>query len=98
MSPVYDMCVDGQSLSDIQTQLNMAARSLENIEKSLDESFIKTRGKLEGYQFEKSRKMNDECKRGLQVAEHNIESGIKYVGELQILLDEYLTKCKYDEG
>ncbi len=95
MSTAYDMCVDYDTLCEVQDKLKKIEYDLTNSNEQMLKAINSSQDFLAGNQFEKAKNTTTAC---LQISKRtgtNIHKAMEYIEKLKNSLDEY-GRCSYD--
>ena len=85
----YDMCVDCDTLNEIEDHLKRINYNLENSIQSMSSAIQDSKEYLSGYQFEKAKRTTEVCISSSKKTANNIRYAIKYLKDIEGVLDEY---------
>ena len=97
MENEFDMCVDFNSLCDIEEKLKNIGSNLTGATEQMLLAIQESQGFLEGQQFEKAQKTTMSCINVTAKTNNNIRNALRYIEQLKSQIDAY-NKCKYEEG
>ena len=97
MTYQYDMCVDQESLFEIEERLRTIKTSLELAAEQMQDAIQRSLDFLAGDQFDKAREITENNIAETKDAVQNIENELTYIRSLQEQLEKY-NNCAYDEA
>ncbi len=95
MSMTYDICVDYDTLCELQYKLELITHDLTNSTEQMTCAIQSSQEFLAGYQFEKAKKTTMECVKLTVKTGNNIRHAMEYLDKLKAVLDEY-ERCAYN--
>ena len=90
----FDMCVDYDTLCDVQDKLKKIEYDLTNSTDQMEKAIVTSQSFLAGNQFEKAKRTTDACVRVTRKTEINIRNAMDYLEKLKGSLEEY-GRCSY---
>lgn len=94
MEAVYDMCVDYDTLMQIEDKLQKIEYDIQESTKKMTEAIQRSGDFLAGKQFEKARNTTMACVELTVRTNNNIRKARSYILDIRNLLEEY-GKCGY---
>ena len=95
MGETFDICVDYNTLCDLQYKLELIMHDLINSTEQMTHAIQNSQQFLAGYQFEKAKKTTLECISLTEKTENNIRHAMEYLEKLKGILEEY-GHCAYN--
>ena len=90
----YDICVDYDTLCELQYKLELITHDLANSTEQMTSAIQRSQEFLAGYQFEKAKKTTMACVNLTVKTGNNIRHAMEYLDKLKAVLDEY-GRCAY---
>jgi hypothetical protein len=94
MSASYDICLDYDTLCDLQYKLELITHDLSNSTEQMSRAIRDGQQFLAGYQFEKAKSITFACVNLTAKTGNNIRHAIEYLEQLKAILEEY-GRCAY---
>ena len=94
MSGTYDICVDYDTLCELQYKLELISHDLTNSTEQMKRAIQNSQEFLAGYQFEKAKKTTMDCVNLTGKTSSNIRHAMEYLEKLKGILEEY-GRCVY---
>ena len=94
MSTAYDICVDFDTLCELQYKLELITHDLTGSTEQMKRAIQNSQEFLAGYQFEKAKKTTMACVSLTEKTANNICHAIEYLEKLKAVLEEY-GRCAY---
>ena len=94
MSTEYDICVDYDTLSELQYKLELITHDLTYSIEQMTHAIQSSQKFLAGYQFEKAKQITLACVKLTQKTSKNIQHATEFLKELKTILEEY-GRCAY---
>ena len=95
MSMAYDICVDYDTLCELQYKLELITHDLTNSTEQMTRAIQYSQEFLVGYQFEKAKKTTMACVNLTAKTGNNIRHAMEYLEKLKAFLEEY-GRCTYN--
>ena len=89
MASTYDICVDYDTLCEIEYKLELIAHDLSNSNEQMVRAISVSQDFLAGNQFEKARRTTMECARLTEKTSGNIKHAVEYLEKLKDMLTKY---------
>ena len=97
MSAEYDICVDYETLCELQNKLKIIAYDLTSSTDQMNRAVQNSQEFLAGHQFEKAQKTTMACISLTERTNQNIGRAAEYLETLKGVLEEY-GRCAYAGG
>ena len=94
MSGTYDICVDYDTLCELQYKLELISHDLTNSTEQMIGAIQKSKGFLAGNQFEKAKRITSACVNLNGQTRNNLRNAKEYLEKLKGILEEY-GQCVY---
>ena len=94
MNTAYDICVDYDTLSELQYKLELITHDLANSTEQMTRAIQNSQEFLAGAQFEKAKNTTMTCVNLAEKTANNIRHAMEYLEKLQAVLEEY-GRCSY---
>lgn len=94
MSNTYDICVDYDTLCELQHKLELIKHDLTNSTDQMKRAIQNSQEFLAGYQFEKAKRTTMACVSLTEKTSNNIRHAMEYLEKLKGVLEEY-GRCAY---
>lgn len=94
MSKTYDICVDYDTLCELQYKLELITHDLTNSTEQMTRAIQNSQEFLAGYQFEKAKRTTMACVSLTAKTSNNIRHAMEYLEKLKGVLEEY-GRCAY---
>ena len=94
MSMAYDICVDYDTLCELQYKLELITYDLAKSTEQMTRAIQNSQEFLAGYQFEKAKKTTMVCVNLTAKTGNNIRHAMEYLENLKAILEEY-GHCAY---
>lgn len=94
MSKAYDICVDYDTLCELQYKLELITHDLTNSTEQMTRAIQNSQEFLAGYQFEKAKRTTMACVNLTAKTDNNIRHAMEYLEKLKAVLEEY-GRCTY---
>lgn len=94
MSGTYDICVDYDTLCELQYKLELISHDLINSTEQMTRAIQNSQEFLAGYQFEKAKSITMACANLTGKTSNNIRHAMEYLEKLKGILAEY-GRCAY---
>lgn len=94
MSKTYDICVDYDTLCELQYKLELITHDLTNSTEQMTRAIQNSQEFLAGYQFEKAKRTTMACVDLTAKTGNNIRHAMEYLEKLKGVLEEY-GRCAY---
>ncbi|WP_028236466.1 hypothetical protein [Pseudobutyrivibrio sp. MD2005] len=95
MSTGFDMCVDYDTLCEVQEKLKKIQYDLSNSTEQMVKAINSSQDFLAGNQFEKAKNTTAACLQISSRTGNNIQHAMEYLEKLKNTMDEY-GRCSYD--
>lgn len=96
MNATYDMCVNYETLCEIEDKLQLIEHNLNNSTEIMFSAIERSQEFLSGNQFEKAKNTTKNCLELTEKTSINIKQAKDYIAELRTVLNEY-GMCSYNE-
>lgn len=97
MAAGYDICVDYDTLCDMEDKLKKIEYDLHNSSDRMVEAIRSSQSFLAGNQFEKAKMVTTNCIAITRQTGNNVRYAIEYIIKLRSVLEEY-GRCNYNKG
>ncbi len=94
MNAAYDICVDYDTLCELQYKLELITHDLTNSAEQMTRAIQNSQEFLAGYQFEKAKRTTMTCVSLTEKTANNIRHALEYLEKLKAILEEY-GRCAY---
>ncbi len=94
MNTAYDICVDYDTLCELQYKLELITHDLTNSTEQMTRAIQNSQEFLAGYQFEKAKRTTMTCVGLTEKTANNIRHAMEYLEKLKAILEEY-GRCMY---
>ena len=94
MNGTYDICVDYDTLCELQYKLELISHDLINSTEQMKRAIQNSQEYLAGYQFEKAKRTTMDCVNLTRKTSSNIQHAMDYLEKLKGVLEEY-GRCVY---
>lgn len=89
MTALYDMCVDYDTLCELQHKLDLVAHNLTNSAEQMTRTIQNSQEFLAGNQFEEAKRITETCVSMVERTYNNIEHAKEYLEKLITVLEDY---------
>ena len=94
MSAEYDICVDYDTLCELQYKLELIMHDLTSSTEQMTRAIQNSQEFLAGHQFEKAKSTTMTCVKLTEKTGNNIKHAMEYLEKIKSVLEEY-GRCAY---